>query len=93
MWPFMYKESDWMLINDNLHRGVNRTTQLIQMDQVFTTQCARVSLYCSYFEDKVWWRARSHCGPEDPIMVRVDQRLVQIQNQNFPLYCIWFTGQ
>lgn len=43
---------------------------------------------CSYFEDEVWWRARSHCGSEDPIMVRVDQCLVQVQNQNLPLYCI-----
>lgn len=44
---------------------------------------------CSYFEDEVWRRARSHCGSEDPVMVRVDQRLVQVQNQNLPLYCIW----
>lgn len=43
---------------------------------------------CSYFEDEVWWRARSHCGSEDPIVVRVDQCLVQVQNQNLPLYCI-----
>ena len=43
---------------------------------------------CSYFEDEVWRRARSHCRSEDPVMVRVDQRLVQVQNQNLPLYCI-----
>ena len=42
-----------------------------------------------YFEDEVWRRARSHCGSEDPVMVRVDQRLVQVQHQNLPLYCIW----
>lgn len=43
----------------------------------------------SYFEDEIWRRARSHCWSEDPVVVRVDQRLIQVQNQNLPLYCTW----
>lgn len=86
MWPFMYKESDWVFINDDL-RGKKRRNQI-------NNTFKRVSLkaktrLCSYFEDEVWRRARSHCGSEDPVVVRVDQRLIQIQNQNLPLYCIW----
>ncbi|TNN67913.1 hypothetical protein EYF80_021882 [Liparis tanakae] len=51
--------------------------------------CTRCAAERSYFEDEVWRRARPHCGSEDAVVVRVDQRLVQVQNQNLPLYCIW----
>lgn len=86
MWPFMYKESDWMLVYDDLqthtHRQVSRTKQ--DSDPVVCI-CATLG---HYFENKVRRRARSHCGPQDAVMVRVDQRLVQVQNQDLPLYSI-----
>ena len=44
---------------------------------------------CVYLEDEVWRCAWSHSRSEDPIVVRVDQRLVQIQHQNLPLHSIW----
>lgn len=28
MWPFMYEESDWVLVNDDLHKETNTTTPI-----------------------------------------------------------------
>lgn len=74
--------------------GTNKHLNSVHADRqrLGFSECALEHVYvseCSYFEDEVWRRARSHCGSEDPVMVRVDQRLVQVQNQNLPLYCIW----
>lgn len=93
MWPFMYEESDWVLVNDDLHKETQKRS--VHDDGMVTVIISNIHVpacldlpKCSYFEDEVWWRARSHCGSEDPIMVRVDQCLIQVQNQNLPLYCI-----
>jgi len=90
MWPFMNEESDWMLINDDLRGRVNRW--FTWTTTVFKLECTCGHIHTSdssYFEDKVWRRARPHCGSEDPVMVGVDQCFIQIQNQNLPFYCIW----
>lgn len=82
MRPFMYEESDWVLVNDDLHKetqGPRSCRYSVHLERTCVRTCRRESK-CSYFEDKVWRRARSNCGSEDPIMVRVDQCLVQVQN-------------
>lgn len=43
---------------------------------------------CVYLQDKVWWCSRPHCRSKDTIMVRVNQSLIQIQDQDLSLHCI-----
>lgn len=61
MRPFMDKESYWMLVNDDLHEeddGDDVTTDV----ETFSSNVCVTSVGGSYFEDKVWRCARSHCG-------------------------------
>lgn len=45
----------------------------------------RVFVYY-HLEDEVGGCSRPDCGPQDPIVVGMNERLVQIQHQDLPLH-------
>ena len=34
------------------------------------------------FQDEVWWGSGLDCGPDHPVVMGVDERLVQVQDQH-----------
>lgn len=45
-----------------------------------------IPLQPTHLENEVRRRSRPDCGPQDPIMMGVNKRLVQIQHQDLPLH-------
>lgn len=74
----------WQPARGSKHNMTRCSGRLTWTLWIQTSRCGLL-----YFEDEVWRRSWSHCGSENPVVVRVNKRLVQVQNQDLPLHCIY----
>ena len=63
------------------NQNTNHCEEEIDMGSLVDEEPDGVPVY-GHLEDEVWRGARLDCGPDDTIMMRMDQSLVQVQHQH-----------